>query len=160
MTRHPQSMPDWRNPIHLLAFGLGSGAAPVAPGTSGTLAAIPLYLLLTGLPLETYLGGILLAFLVGIYVCGRTSRDLGVHDHSGIVWDEFVGFWVAMVAVPPGWMEILCGFLLFRVFDIFKPWPIGWLDRYVDGGLGIMLDDLLAGSYAWIVLLLLGMVEL
>lgn len=160
MNRNGDLKPDWRNPIHLLAFGFGSGASPVAPGTFGTLAAVPFYLLMATLPVPLYLGITLAAFLLGIYLCGRTSRDLGVHDHSGIVWDEFVGFWITLTAVPLGWEGVLAGFVLFRLFDILKPWPIGWLDRHLEGGLGIMLDDLLAGVYAWIILLVLGMVKL
>ncbi|MBU0499950.1 MAG: phosphatidylglycerophosphatase A [Gammaproteobacteria bacterium] len=160
MTKQGNQRPNLRNPIHLLAFGFGSGTAPVAPGTFGTLAAVPLYLFMAPLPLPLYLGITLAAFLLGIYLCGRTSRDLGIHDHSGIVWDEFVGFWVTMTAVPLGWEEVLAGFVLFRLFDILKPWPIGWLDRRMEGGLGIMLDDLLAGVYAWVILYVSGMVML
>jgi phosphatidylglycerophosphatase A len=142
----------FRNPVHFLAFGLGSGAAPFAPGTCGTLAAVPLYLLLAQLSLPLYLLVLVLAFGAGIALCGRTSRDLGVHDHGGIVWDEFVGFWLTMVAAPAGWQWLLAGFLLFRLFDILKPFPISYLDRHIHGGLGIMLDDAVAGSFAWFVL--------
>lgn len=152
--------PDLRNPLHLLAFGFGSGTAPYAPGTFGTLAAVPLLLLLSLLPLSLYLAAVVLCFALGIYLCEQTSRDLGVHDHGGIVWDEFVGLFVTFIAVPIGWQSLLLGFVLFRLFDILKPWPIGWLDRRVQGGLGIMLDDLLAAVYAWIILLLLGFVSL
>jgi phosphatidylglycerophosphatase A len=158
MTHRPQ--PDLRNPVHLLAFGFGSGTAPFAPGTFGTLAAIPFLLLLAMLPLTLYLAVLLICFGMGIRWCGQTSADLGVHDHGGIVWDEFVGLFVTMTAVPIGWQSLLLGFALFRLFDILKPWPIGWLDRRVDGGLGIMLDDVLAGVYAWVVLVLLGFVPL
>ena len=153
MNKVPQSV--WRNPLHFIAFGLGSGAAPVAPGTFGTLAAVVFYLLLQHLPIYSYLLVILVAFVVGIRICGRTAEDIGVHDHGGIVWDEFVGFWITMIAVPKGWMWIICGFILFRMFDIVKPWPIGWLDKQVSGGLGIMLDDVLAGVYAAVCLHLL-----
>ena len=146
------STPNLTNPIHLLAFGFGSGLAPVAPGTFGTLAAVPFYLLMARLPLEVYLAVLAVVILAGIWICGRTSRDLGVHDHPGIVWDEFAGFFVTMIAAPPGWFWLVAGFGLFRLFDILKPWPIGWLDKRVKGGLGIMLDDLLAGSFAWGVL--------
>jgi len=142
----------FRNPVHFLAFGLGSGAAPVAPGTFGTLAAVPLYLLLDLLPLNVYLIVLILSFALGIWLCGKTSRALGVHDHGGIVWDEFVGFWLTMVAAPPGWQWLVLGFVLFRFFDIVKPFPIGWLDRKITGGLGIMVDDAVAGSFAWLVL--------
>lgn len=142
----------FRNPVHFLAFGLGSGAAPVAPGTFGTLAAVPLYLLLDLLPLNVYLIVLVLSFALGIWLCGVTSRDMGVHDHGGIVWDEFVGLWLTMVAAPPGWLWLALGFVLFRFFDIVKPFPIGWLDRKITGGLGIMVDDAVAGSFAWLVL--------
>jgi phosphatidylglycerophosphatase A len=144
-----------RNPVHLLAFGFGSGLVPKAPGTFGTLAAVPLYLLLVQLPLPLYLLALVLAFGLGIWLCDKTARDLGVHDHGGIVWDEFVGFWLTMVAAPAGWLWILLGFLLFRLFDILKPFPINWFDRHIKGGMGIMLDDALAGSFAWLVLQLL-----
>lgn len=142
----------WRNPIHFLAFGLGSGAAPKAPGTAGTLAAIPIWYLFSDWAIGPYLLLIFVTTLFGIWICGRTSRDLGVHDHGGIVWDEFVGLWITLIAVPTGWVWVVLGFALFRVFDILKPWPIGWVDRRVSGGWGIMLDDILAGLMAWCVL--------
>lgn len=144
--------PQWRNPIHLLAFGFGSGAAPRAPGTWGTLAALVPYYFLQQLALLPYLAVVLVAFVAGIYICGRCSRDLGVHDHGGIVWDEFVGLWLTLILVPDGWPWLLAGFVLFRFFDILKPWPILWADRRIDGGLGIMLDDVFAALYAWLVL--------
>ena len=142
----------WRNPIHFLAFGLGSGAAPKAPGTAGTLAAIPIWYLFSDWAIGPYLLLIFVTTLFGIWICGRTSKDLGVHDHGGIVWDEFVGLWITLIAVPTGWVWVVLGFALFRVFDILKPWPIGWVDRRVSGGWGIMLDDILAGLMAWCVL--------
>lgn len=142
----------WRNPVHFLAFGLGSGAAPKAPGTFGTLAAVPLYLLIEPLSASYYAAFLLVTFLLGIYLCGKTSADMGVHDHGGIVWDEFVGYWITMFLAPQGWSWIVLGFLLFRFFDIVKPWPIGWADKKVDGGLGIMLDDVLAGIMAFVCL--------
>jgi phosphatidylglycerophosphatase A len=148
--------PNLKNPVHLLAFGFGLGLAPMAPGTFGTLAAVPLYLLLAPLPLPAYLGVVAAVSLAGIWICGRTSQDLGVHDHPGIVWDEIAGFLLTMTAAPPGWPWLLAGFVLFRLFDILKPWPIGWLDQRVKGGLGIMLDDLLAGLFAWLLLQLLA----
>ena len=138
----------WKNPIHFLAFGLGSGAAPVAPGTAGTLAAMLIYWLLPPMPPCQFAMGVLIAGLFGIWLCGRTSRDLGVHDHGGIVWDEFVGYWITLFMAPPGWIWPLVGFVLFRVFDIAKPWPIKWADERVEGGLGIMLDDVIAGILA------------
>jgi phosphatidylglycerophosphatase A len=150
MNKAPASV--WRNPVHFLAFGLGSGASPKAPGTVGTLAAVPLWYLLAQTPLTIYLLLVLLAFVIGIWLCGRTSRDLGVHDHGGIVWDEFVGYWITMIAVPVDWVWAVAGFILFRLFDILKPWPIGPVDKRVHGGLGIMLDDVLAGIMAAAVL--------
>lgn len=147
--------PNWRNPVHVLALGLGSGASPWAPGTMGTLAALPFAWLLGQLSLLPYLGITLACLLLGIYLCGQTAKDLGVHDHPSIVWDEFVGLFISLIAVPPTWLNLLLGFVLFRIFDILKPWPIGWLDRHLHGGLGIMLDDVLAGVYAWVILQLI-----
>ncbi len=139
-------------PIHCLAFGFGSGLAPKAPGTFGTLMAVPLYLLLVQLTLWAYVLVLLVSFCVGVYLCGKTADDLGVHDHPGIVWDEFVGFWLTMLAAPAGWLWLVVGFILFRLFDIWKPWPIRVLDEQMETGLGIMLDDVLAGVYALLVL--------
>ena len=139
-----------RNPLHLLALGFGSGLSPKAPGTFGTLAAIPPYLLLAQLPQPYYLLAIAAAFGLGVYLCGYTSRALGVHDHPGIVWDEFVGFWITMIAVPTDWAWILAGFVLFRFFDIVKPWPVRIADKKMKSGFGIMFDDVLAGIYALI----------
>jgi phosphatidylglycerophosphatase A len=149
--------PDMRRPVHLLAFGFGSGLLPKAPGTFGTLAAIPIYLLLQPLSLLLYGVVLLLASIAGVWICQRTSDDLGVHDHGGIVWDEIVGYLVGMAFAPTGWAWILIGFLFFRLFDILKPWPIRWVDHYVEGGLGIMLDDVLAGLYTAMVIFLLSL---
>lgn len=141
---------------HLSAFGFGSGLAPKAPGTFGTLAAIPFYLIAQDWSLGAYICVLLLSFVLGVWLCDRASKALGVHDHGGIVWDEFVGFWLTMLAAPPGWQWLLLGFVLFRIFDIWKPQPIKWADQHVHGGLGIMLDDVLAGLYALLVLQLLA----
>ncbi|KPK55321.1 MAG: phosphatidylglycerophosphatase [Gammaproteobacteria bacterium SG8_31] len=141
-----------RRPVHLLAFGFGAGLSPTAPGTAGTLLAVPLVFLLRDLGAVEYL---LLAaglFVAGVWLCGRTARDLQVHDHPGIVWDEIVGYLVTMAWAPKQWNWIIGGFLLFRLFDIFKPWPIRTVDRRLRGGVGIMLDDLLAGLAAGLVL--------
>lgn len=145
----------FRHPVHFLAIGLGSGAAPKAPGTAGTLAAVLLFWPLSLLPLSAYLAVVVISALAGIYLCGKTARDWQVHDHGGIVWDEFVGFWITMIAVPVTWYWVLAGFVLFRLFDIWKPWPIRYCDQQIHGGLGIMLDDILAGVFAWISLTLL-----
>jgi phosphatidylglycerophosphatase A len=138
-----------RNPRHWLAFGLGSGLARHAPGTFGTLVAIPLYLLLAQLPPAAYAVVVIAAFAAGVWLCDTVSRDLGVHDHGGIVWDEFVGYWITMFLAPLQWQWVLAGFALFRLFDIWKPWPIRWFDDNVRGGFGIMFDDVLAGVAAW-----------
>ena len=156
MSTTERPAPNLRNPVHLLAFGLGSGCAPVAPGTFGTLAAIPLYLLLSGLSWPLYAVVTALLFGVGIALCDRAATDLQVHDHPGIVWDEWVGLLVTMFLAPVGWLSLLLGFALFRLFDIAKPWPVSIADRRVGGGFGIMLDDLLAGIYAAIALQLIG----
>jgi phosphatidylglycerophosphatase A len=141
--------PNLRNPIHLLAFGLGSGCAPKAPGTFGTLAAIPFWwLFLQDVPLIPYLCVLIAGFAFGVYLCEQTSKDLGVHDHGGIVWDEWIGLWITYLALPAGIEWIIIGFALFRFFDILKPWPIKWLDEKVHGGFGIMIDDVLAGIFA------------
>lgn len=142
----------FRNPIHFIALGFGAGCAAKAPGTFGTLAAIPLYLLLEPLPLWIYLLLTAGGFILGVWVCDRTARDLGVHDHPAIVWDEVIGYWITMIAAPPGWLWITLGFALFRLFDIVKPWPIRQADRKIAGGFGIMFDDVLAAVYAWLVL--------
>lgn len=148
----------FQSPIHITAFGLGSGLAPVAPGTFGTLAAIPFYWILSLFPLWFYLTVIVLAIVVGIWVCGESAKRLGVHDHGGIVWDEFVGFWITMFAAPSGLVWVLVGFIVFRIFDIWKPWPIYIVDDKVEGGLGIMLDDVLAGVYSLVVMQILAFV--
>ncbi|MBA3535386.1 MAG: phosphatidylglycerophosphatase A [Tatlockia sp.] len=145
----------WQDPAYFIAFGFGSGLMPIAPGTWGTLAAMPLYLLMIGLPLWLYLFITLLAFLLGVWVSERVSRELGVHDYSGIVWDEVVGYLLTMAMVPVGLGWMIAGFLLFRLFDIWKPQPIGLVDAKVKGGLGIMLDDVLAAIPAWLILQLL-----
>ena len=142
----------WSNPVHLLAFGLGAGASPYAPGTVGTLLAIPLVWLLAQWPLWVYLAVTVALFVIGVWVCEKTSKDIGVHDHSGIVFDEVVGYLITMIAVPVGLWTLLAGFFLFRLFDIVKPWPIRWLDKQVKGGFGIMIDDVLAGLFALAVL--------
>ena len=142
---------NMRNPIHLLAFGLGSGLAKKAPGTFGTLAAIPVWwLLLQDTPLWAYLCVLCASFAFGVWICHVTSNDMQVHDHGGIVWDEWVGLWITYLLIPNGWLWLVIGFLLFRFFDIVKPWPIKWLDQRVHGGFGIMIDDVIAGIFALI----------
>jgi phosphatidylglycerophosphatase A len=148
----------WQDPVYFIAFGFGSGLLPKAPGTWGTLVGIPVYFLIAGQSLWFYLLFTLLAFLLGVWVAERVSEDLGVHDYSGIVWDEVVGFLLTMTAVPVGWFWVAIGFLLFRIFDIWKPQPIRSVDYHVRGGIGIMLDDVLAAIPAWLILQLLSWV--
>lgn len=136
------------SPAHWLAFGFGSGFSPRAPGTVGTLAAVPFALLLAELPLPLHATLLLLALILGIYCCGKTARDLGVHDHGGMVWDEFVGYWITVALLPKTLPWLVAGFVLFRVLDICKPWPIRVADRSVGGGWGVMLDDVIAGLIA------------
>ena len=139
-------------PTGFLAFGFGSGLSPVAPGTAGTVASLPFAAMLVQLPLPIALAVVVVSFFVGIYLCGETGRRLGVHDHGGIVWDEFVGMWLVLIFVPFHWAWWLAAFALFRFFDAVKPWPISWLDRKVEGGLGVMIDDILAAIYALAIL--------
>ncbi|MBY8258517.1 phosphatidylglycerophosphatase A [Vibrio fluvialis] len=159
---NPKSRLSMTNPWHLLATGFGSGLSPVVPGTMGTLASVPFYLLLAQLPLTLYIVVVIAASLIGIKICQVTSDDMQVHDHGSIVWDEFAGFWITMLIVPVlqlpvfEWKWLLAGFVLFRFFDMVKPWPIGWLDKRVQGGLGIMLDDLVAGVMSALALALVG----
>ena len=136
------------DPRHLLSLGFGSGLAPIAPGTAGTLVAIPIYLLMAGLHPWLYLAVTLILFLLGVYLCDYTSRYLGVRDHSGIVWDEVVGYLLTMWLVPLSLGSVVLGFAAFRLFDVWKPWPICLLDSRLKGGLGIMLDDVAAAVYA------------
>ncbi|TVQ84710.1 MAG: phosphatidylglycerophosphatase A [Chromatiaceae bacterium] len=140
-----------RNPEHWFAFGLGSGLLPAAPGTMGTLAAIPFFLLLSLLPVPLYVLLVAAAIPVGIHICGRVADELGEKDPQIIVGDEMLGYLVAMTAVPAGPQWIIAGLALFRLFDILKPWPIHRLQR-LPGGLGIVADDLAAGLATWVVL--------
>ncbi|MBT1427148.1 phosphatidylglycerophosphatase A [Dickeya dianthicola] len=145
------------NPWHLLATGFGSGLSPWMPGTAGSLAAIPVWYLLMLLPLQLYSLLVMLSICIGVYLCHRTAKDMGVHDHGSIVWDEFVGMWITLMAVPSRhWGWVAAGFVIFRVLDIFKPWPIRWFDRNVHGGMGIMVDDIVAGVISAVVLYAAG----
>lgn len=143
------------DPVCLLGFGLGAGLSRNAPGTLGTLVAIPVYACIAPLSLLAYLTAVLALFVFGIFICQHCERRLRISDHSGIVWDEIVGYLVTLTGVPFSWPAVVAGFALFRLFDILKPWPIRLLDRTVHGGLGIMLDDLLAGIFAALCLHLL-----
>ena len=149
---------DWRfvtrHPAHFLAFGFGSGLAPVAPGTFGTLAALPLYYLLAAVLSVIQLYAVIaLAAVAGIWICGVAGRNIGVADHGGIVWDEIVAFWLILAFTPLQPLWIAAAFLLFRLFDIWKPFPINWFDARLKNGFGVMFDDLLAAAYTLAVLL-------
>ena len=136
------------DPVLFLAFGFGSGLSPVAPGTAGTLVAVPLVALAASFGTPVLVAVTVLSIVFGIWLCGEAARRLETHDHPGIVWDEFAGLFVTFVALPAGPRHLLLGFVFFRFFDIVKPWPIRELDHSIPGGLGIMLDDILAGIFA------------
>lgn len=152
MTRSMTPAQAYRSWDGFLAMGFGSGLAPRAPGTFGTLAAVPLAWALQAAGTGVFLAVLLAAFVFGAWICDRVGRRLGVPDHGALVWDEFVGYGLAVAFVPVGWAWLLAGFALFRVFDILKPWPIRQADRHVHGGFGVMLDDLLAGAYVALIL--------
>lgn len=141
-----------RDPVHFLAFGFGSGLSATAPGTVGTLVALPMVYGLMHLSLGVYLCCIVMLCAAGVYLCGESARRLEKHDHPGIVWDEFAGMAITMIAVPLQWRWLLLGFLLFRFFDIIKPWPIREADHRLSGGFGIMLDDIIAGLFSCLLL--------
>lgn len=145
-----------RQAAHVIAFGFGAGRAPFAPGTFGTLLAWPVGWLLGGVHPMVALPIIAALFLVGVWACGVTGRDLGVHDHGGMVWDEFVAFLLVLVIAPRALAWQAAAFALFRAFDILKPTPIRWFERRYTGGFGVMFDDLLAAGYT---LLLLAVVK-
>ena len=145
----------WTDPSFFIAFGFGSGLMPIAPGTWGTLVAIPIYWLLSTFSLPVYLSVTFLAFVLGVFVSERVSLDMGVHDFGGIVWDEVVGYLLTMMMMPFSWTWAIVGFFLFRLFDIWKPQPIRYVDQQISGGFGIMLDDVLAAVPAWAVMQLL-----
>jgi phosphatidylglycerophosphatase A len=145
-------------PVHLLALGFGAGLAPFAPGTFGSLVGLAFALALAPLGLAWNLLAVVVATVAGIWICGESARRLGVHDHPAIVWDEVAGMMLTMLAAPDAWWGAPAAFVLFRIFDIAKPWPIREIDHGMGGGAGIMLDDVLAGLFAALGLLLIGYV--
>jgi phosphatidylglycerophosphatase A len=149
-----QTIPSFnaRSPRDLLAYGFGAGLSPWAPGTVGTLLAVPLYALLSVLPTMLYVLIVAALIVAAIWACGAAAREIGEDDPSAVVGDEIVGFLVAMIAAPSGLIWIITGFLLFRLLDITKPWPISAVQR-MRGGAGIVLDDVVAGAITWFVLL-------
>ena len=144
------------DPVNFLAFGFGTGLAPVAPGTFGSLPGILLAWLTLDMGIYVQLGIATALFSSGIWICGESARRIGVHDHGGIVWDEICGMYVTLLLAPATVLGFALGFGLFRLFDIVKPSPIRELDHRLGGGLGIMLDDLIAALYALILLALYG----
>jgi phosphatidylglycerophosphatase A len=142
-------------PVHFLALGFGSGLSPRAPGTLGSFVALPLAWLMLSLPLGWRAIVVIVAVALGVYLCGESARRIGVHDHPGIVWDEMTAVMLLTLLLPTGWLWLLAAVFVFRVFDIVKPWPIRDLDHRLRGGLGIMLDDLVAAVFAAVVLRLI-----
>lgn len=157
MTRTPPPVPEevWRNPLYFIAFGFGTGAIPFAPGTFGTLIAIPFYLLLRPLPAYLYIVIVAILTAASIWLCDRVTREIKYHDHQGMNLDEIIGFLVTMTFAPTHWIWIIIGFGLFRFFDIVKPWPIQVIDEKTSGGLGVILDDVIAGLFSCAVLQIL-----
>jgi phosphatidylglycerophosphatase A len=155
MTEAPADVNAVRRLVRFAAMGFGAGAVPRAPGTFGTLVGVVIYLVLMPLPSIAYATLVGVMFVGGIWLCEVARHDMGGGDPPGIVWDEIVGYLVTMFLAPPGWVWVALGFALFRLFDIWKPFPIRQLDRRIGGGFGIMIDDVAAGIYAWLVLRLL-----
>lgn len=141
--------------IKILATWGGSGYSPFASGTAGTLAAIPFYLVVAQLPLPLYLLTLVAFIFLACWVSGKAEVVFGEQDSGKIVIDEVAGFLVTMIAIPCDWRFIGAGFLLFRLFDIVKPPPARWFDQKLKNGYGVVLDDVAAGAYAWLCLLLL-----
>ncbi len=146
----------WQKPSHFIAFGFGSGALPFAPGTFGTLVAIPFYLAIRSLPLALYIGLVILIMIGSMWLCEKVSREINVDDHQGMCLDEIVGYLVTMTAAPHGLIWIVMGFIFFRIFDIWKPWPVNYIDQHIHGGFGMILDDVMAGIYSILILKLLS----
>jgi phosphatidylglycerophosphatase A len=143
------------HPAHFLALGFGAGLAPVAPGTFGTLVAIPLAIVLRANATETgFIAAIVAAAVMGVWAATVTGRDLGVPDHGAIVWDEVVAFLLVLYFVGDNALHVAFAFLVFRVFDIVKPPPIRNIDAAMKNGVGVMLDDLVAAGYTLLVLAL------
>lgn len=145
-----------KNPILMLGFGFGSGLLKPGPGTWGTLLGLLLFIPL--LLWSEVVAWMVFAFSIifGSYICGKSAKLIGVHDHGGIVWDEFAGIWLVVLLLPEQSITMwVLAFIFFRIFDIFKPWPINWADSKLSGGFGILLDDILAAVYAVITIWIL-----
>jgi phosphatidylglycerophosphatase A len=146
--------PDFKfllaHPAHFLALGFGSGLPPKAPGTFGTIAGLPLFYLIAGYSITVQLAIIAGLFIAGVYFCDIAGKALGVSDHGSIVWDEIVAMMLVLTITPNQWPWWLAAFGLFRLFDIWKPFPIRQCDAKLKGGFGVMFDDILAAIYAMI----------
>jgi phosphatidylglycerophosphatase A len=143
------------HPAHFIALGFGSGLAPVAPGTFGTLAGLAVYWLLALVAPPLVIAFLAIpAFFLGVWACERTGRDLGVQDHGAMVWDEIVAFLPLAALASTSLMLQAVAFVLFRLFDIWKPYPIRLVEKNVKGGMGVMVDDLMAGAYAYVAFVL------
>ncbi len=156
MSQAPENLPRTvlTDPVHFLAFGFGSGLAPFAPGTVGSIPGLLLFWLTLDLGLYVQLGVLAVLIVAGVWLCGESARRLGIHDHAGIVWDEIAGMYATLLVAPVSVVGWAIAFVLFRVMDIVKPWPIRDLDHRLGGGVGIMLDDLVAALYAALLLAL------
>lgn len=152
MTRTEIQRRVWSDPRYFFGYGFGTGLLPKMPGTWGTLMAIPIYLMLPKFSLTAYLIIVLLIGLYAISISEALSKEIGIHDDPGMNIDEFVGYFVTMIWAPLTWWAVVLGFVYFRFFDILKPWPISWIDRKVKGGFGMILDDIIAGIAAMLVL--------
>ncbi|MFT7229300.1 MAG: phosphatidylglycerophosphatase A [Methylophilaceae bacterium] len=150
MTKQPDFKFLLAHPVHFLALGFGSGLPPKAPGTFGTIAGLPLFYLIAGYSINVQLAIIAGLFIIGIYFCEVAGNALGVSDHGSIVWDEIVAMMLVLTITPTQWQWWLVAFGLFRLFDIWKPFPIRQCDTKLKGGFGVMLDDILAAVYAMI----------
>ena len=142
----------WEKPSHFIAFGFGSGTFPFAPGTFGTLMAMPFYVALHALSPLNYLFFLIVITIGSMWLCDKVSKEIQTHDHPGMCLDEIVGYLVTMFTIPFGFKWMILGFILFRVFDILKPWPIRWMDQKIHGGFGMILDDVMAGIYSLLIL--------
>ncbi len=161
LSEQQSAQPNWRwliNPIHCLSLGLGCGLSPLAPGTVGTLLGVAIYLLIMDVGVLFYLSIVLVIIGIATAVAEYTSEALGGVDHRAIVIDEIAGFLIACISLPADWIYLLLAFVLFRIFDIAKPWPIDFIDRRIGGGVGIIGDDLMAGLYTLLCIQLLALI--
>jgi phosphatidylglycerophosphatase A len=153
MIKHPTARFTFSHPARVIALGLGTGLAPIAPGTVGTALAFPIFMLLDRWLDAPWLFAVIVAFFaIGVWACGRTGRDLGVADHGAMNWDEVVAMLLVLLVIPDGWEWWTFAFFVFRFFDVIKPPPIRYIDRTMKGGLGVMFDDIAAAFYTLLVI--------